>query len=106
MSTQPDVVVTDDPDQHRYVATVDGERVGYAVYHATQGRHLFVHTEVDDDHEGEGVGSALIRGALDDVRDKGGSVVALCPFVQTWIGKHDDEYGSLVDEELDTLLRP
>ena len=105
MSTEHDVVVTDDPDQHRYVATVDGTQAGFAVYHVRQGRHLFVHTEVDDAYKGEGVGSALVRGALDDVREKGGTVVALCPFVSGWIAKHDD-YRSLVDEELDGLLRP
>ena len=105
MTTEHDVVVTDDPDHHRYVATVDGNRAGVAVYHLRQGRHLFVHTEVDDAYEGEGVGSALVRGALDDVRANGGTVVALCPFVSSWISKHDD-YRSLVDEELDGLLRP
>lgn len=105
MSTEHDVVVTDDPDNHRYVATVDGSRAGIAVYHVRQGRHLFVHTEVDDAYEGEGVGSALVRGALDDIREQGGTVVALCPFVSNWISKHDD-YRSLVDDELDGMLRP
>jgi predicted GNAT family acetyltransferase len=105
MSDHPDVQVTDDTDNHRYVATVDGEQAGFAVYHLAQGHHLFVHTEVDERYEGQGVGSALIQGALDDVRDKGGSIVALCPFVQRWLGTHE-EYRSLVDDELDTLLRP
>ena len=101
----PDVEVTDDPDNHRYVATVDGKQAGVAVYHIRQDRHLFVHTEVDDAHAGQGVGSALVRGALDDVRARGGSVVALCTFVQSWISEHE-EYQGLIDEELDTLLRP
>lgn len=105
MSDQPDVKVTDDTENHRYVATIDGKQAGFAVYHLVRGRHLFVHTEVDDSYEGQGVGSALIRGALEDVRDKGGSIVALCPFVKRWLGKHQ-EFQALVDDELDTLLRP
>ena len=105
MSDRPNVTVTDDPGKHRYVAAVDGRDAGYAVYYLAQGRHLFVHTEVGDAFEGQGVASELVRGALDDVRDKGGSIVALCPYIQRWIGKHD-EYSSLIDEELTESLRP
>ena len=105
MSDRADVTVTDDPENHRYVATVDGEQAGIAVYHLAQGRHLFVHTEVDDAFSGQGVGGQLVQGALDDVRAGGGKVVPLCPFVKRWIGDHE-EYRSLIDEELETLLRP
>lgn len=105
MSTDRDITVRDEPDKNRYVVDVDGERAGMAVYYDRGNRHLFVHTEVDEAHAGEGVGSALVRGALDDVREKGGTVVALCPFVKRWIDEHE-EYASLIDEELDTLLRP
>ena len=105
MSDRPDVTVTDDPENHRFVATVDGRQAGFAVYHLAQGRHLFVHTEVDEAFSGQGVGSGLVRGALDHVRQQGGSIVALCPFVKKWVGEHE-EYQSLVDEELDAVLRP
>ncbi len=103
--TSHDVVVTDDTDNHRFVATVDGTQAGFVVYYLTQGRYLLVHTEVDEQFQGEGVGSKLVRGMLDEIRERGSSVVALCPYVQKWIGKHD-EYQSLTDEELETLLRP
>lgn len=108
MSTErrsDDVVVTDDPDRHRFVATLDGEEVGFAVYHRTQGRHLFTHTEVDDAHEGKGVASGLVRGALDQIREADGSIVALCPYVKRWVDRHD-EYQSLIDEDLEMALRP
>jgi predicted GNAT family acetyltransferase len=36
-----------------------------------------------------------VRGALDDVRAKGGSVVPKCSFVRGWIEKHPD-YADLV----------
>lgn len=100
-----DVVVTDDPDRHRFVATLDGEEVGFAVYHHTQGRHLFTHTEVDGAHEGKGVASGLVRGALDQIRDAGGSMVPLCPYVRRWVDRHD-EYQSLINDDLETALRP
>jgi len=89
----------DDTENHRYVAEIDGKVVGSAVYHLRNGRHIFVHTEVDAAHEGEGVGSDLARYALDDVRSKGGTVVPVCPFIAAYVKRHP-EYQDLVDQDL------
>lgn len=99
MNEQVDHVVRDDPDNHRYVIEVDEEVVGFAEYHLRGGRHFFVHTEVDDEHTGRGLGTALVKGALDDVRAAGGAVVPLCPLVAAYINRHP-EYGDLVDKEI------
>ena len=56
---------------------------------------LMPHTEVDDDQEGMGVGSALARRALDDARASGQRVRPQCPFVRGWIDHHPD-YEDLV----------
>ena len=58
---------------------------------------MFTHTEIDPDAEGSGLGGTLVRGALDDVRQKGGRVVPRCSFVRGWIERHP-EYGDLVDQ--------
>jgi len=50
----------------------------------------FVHTEVPAELGGQGVGSKLVKGALDQVRADGLKVVAQCPFVRGWIEKHPD----------------
>ncbi len=93
-----DVAVHDSPDAHRYEAVVDGEVVGFADYTLDQDVITFVHTEVDDAQEGQGVGSALIRGAIDDVRVKGARTVrAACPFVSTWLRDHP-ENNDLLDQ--------
>ena len=42
-----------------------------------------------------GVGSAIARAALDDVRGTDQKVLPLCPFVKEWIGRHRD-YADLV----------
>lgn len=99
------VTVRDEPDRHRYTASVDGQDAGFLVYHQAQGRHLFVHVEVDETYEGKGVASTLVREALDDVRSADGSIVPICPYVRSWVDRHED-YRPMVDEELDTLLRP
>ncbi|GGV02014.1 N-acetyltransferase [Actinomadura cremea] len=91
MSTE----VTDNTSEQRYDITVDGAPAGYAEYEPGEGVVMFTHTEVDPAFKGQGVGGALARGALDDVRAKGLGVVPLCPFIKGWIGKHPD-YQDLV----------
>ncbi|HEV7172720.1 GNAT family N-acetyltransferase [Pedococcus sp.] len=85
-----DISVTDHPERHRFEATVQGELAGFAVYRLKGDTVAFVHTEVDPAFEGRGVGGALARAALDDVRRRGGRVVAQCPFIARWIQRHPD----------------
>ena len=80
----------------RYEAWVDGEVAGFAQYQLTDELIVFTHTEVDSAYEGQGVGSAIAKFALDDVRAAGTrKVLPLCPFIKAWIGRHPD-YASLV----------
>lgn len=90
------VVVTHAPDRSRYEAHLDGELAGFAEYQLAEKLIVFTHTEVDTAHEGKGVGGALARVALDDVRAQGErAVLPLCPFIKAWIAKHPD-YADLV----------
>lgn len=92
------VTVTNNTDQNRYEAHLEGELAGFAEYRLRDDRIAFTHTEVFSEFEGKGVGGALARGALDDVRAQGGrEVVPLCPFIKTWIERHPD-YHDLVQE--------
>ena len=86
-----DVVVTHRPEQSRYEARVGDTLAGFAQYQLTTELIVFTHTEVDDAFEGQGVGSALVQEALDDVRAEGShKVLPLCPFVKGWISRHRD----------------
>ena len=44
---------------------------------------------------GKGVGSKLVQAALDQVGAEGMKVIAECPFVKAWIGKHPEYKGLL-----------
>ena len=88
MTDEPTIV--HNPDETRYEIHVGGERVGLTHYRVTPEAWVFDHTEIDDAHEGEGLGSRLARGALDDVRAQGHRVVAECPFIRRWIAEHPD----------------
>jgi predicted GNAT family acetyltransferase len=72
---------------YRREAVGDGDRV----------RVVLVHTEVPAELSGQGVGSALARGALDRLRAEGGGVrvVPVCEFVAAFIKRHP-EYRDLV----------
>src|ERR687891_653615 len=83
--------VHDAPDRKRYEVTVDGTLAGFAVYRDLDGGpRVFTHTEVFPEFEGRGVGSALARGALDDVRASERTLVARCPFISGYIERHPD----------------
>jgi predicted GNAT family acetyltransferase len=92
-----DTQVTDAAAAHRYEITVDGVLAGFADYHDRNARRVFTHTEIDPSFEGQGVGSRLVRAALDDVRARGLHVVPLCPFVHAWIDAHPDYADLVVD---------
>lgn len=91
--------VTHQPEEHRFVVTLDGELAGTAVYHDRNGRRIFVHTEIGDDFGGRGLGSTLVEQALSTTRQDGLAVVPLCPFVAGWLERHP-EHDDLVDHQL------
>ena len=79
--------VTDNKAQHRYELAVDGH-VAATYYELADGVITFVHTEVPPELGGKGIGSKLLRGALDQVRASGLKVVTQCPFVKSFIEKN------------------
>ena len=76
------IVVTDNPQLHRFDVTVDGAAAGFADYHDHGSRRTFTHTEVDD------------------ARERHLEVIPVCPFVREYIARHLDEYVDLVPEPM------
>jgi hypothetical protein len=86
--------VHDNPALERFELEVDGH-AAYLYYRLEPGVITLVHTEVPPALGGRGVGSTLARGALDAIRAKGLKVIAKCPFVAAYMGKHP-EFNDLV----------
>jgi uncharacterized protein len=89
------VEVADRPDRSRYEIELDGQPVGLLSYRLAGGMINHRHTEIDPSVGGRGLGSALVRFALDDARARGLTVQPQCPFVAAFIVRHP-QYAGLV----------
>lgn len=98
------VQVVDVPERRRYEVVAGNKVAGYVTYERHSECVVFIHTRIKVAFEGRGLGSVLARGALDDVRARGLRVVALCPFIASWIERNPD-YDDLVDHDLGEQLR-
>jgi predicted GNAT family acetyltransferase len=90
--------VRDNHEKERYDVHEDGMHAGFSQYRKRGSLVAFIHTEVDPEFEGKGLGTALIKGALDDARAHGLHVLPFCPFVRSYI-EHHPEYVDLVPPE-------
>jgi predicted GNAT family acetyltransferase len=86
-----DYVVRDNPEELRYEILHEGELVGGIWYRTAPGVVVLVHTEVEPSAEGQGVGSRLVSGALDDIRARGLRVAPVCPFVAAYLRRHPEQ---------------
>jgi predicted GNAT family acetyltransferase len=93
----PTISIADQPDSARYTIAVDNALAGFLTYQLEAGRIAFMHAEIDPAVEGQGLGSQLTAFALDDARARGLTVEPYCPFVRSFIERHD-QYRELVPE--------
>lgn len=81
--------------ESRYELIKDDQRIGLIDYHIGDGVITMPHTEVDPSQEGNGYGTLLVRGALEDVRRIGGlRVNPVCPFIASYL-RHHPEFSDL-----------
>lgn len=98
--------VTDDTANNRYVITVDGTQAGLEAYQDLDGDRIFYHTEVDDEFNGQGLASVLVRNAVEQAAAEGRTVIPVCPYVKAWAGKHEDyaaRFGKVTSAHLAAL---
>ena len=88
--------VRDNAERKRFEIDL-GDAVAIAEYTLPEGIIMFTHTEVPPEHEGKGIGSALIRAGLKSARERGLKVIPICPFFAAYIQKHAEEQDLLDD---------
>ena len=85
------VTVIRNEDRRRYEAAAETAVAGFVDYQETSELVVLTHTEVVASFESRGVGSALARAALDDVRERRLKALVICPFILSWL-RHHQEY--------------
>jgi len=86
--------VTNNEQENRFEAEHEG-KTAFIKYETQDDIFNLTHTEVPKEIEGKGVGTELVKGALDIIKEKGKSVKPTCPFIAHFIEKNT-EYKSLV----------
>ncbi len=90
------VDIRDNSEASRVEALLDGEVVGFASYRVRNEKvRSFVHTEVDDRMEGQGVGGQQVRGVMDAAREQGFTILPSCSFVRSYMREHEDTHDLL-----------
>jgi len=92
MAGATDLPIRDNAEEQRFEIDLGDGTFAIAEYRLRPGIILFTHTEVPPAHEGQGIGSALIRFALKSARERGLHVVPICPFFAAYIKKHAEEH--------------
>ncbi|MGZ0231540.1 GNAT family N-acetyltransferase [Streptomyces sp. CPS1] len=96
MATPAAPVVERVEDKHRYEILVDGELAGFTEYLDRDEQRVFYHTEVGDAFAGQGLAARLVEQAMTDVRQAGKRVVPVCPYVASFLRKHE-EFADIAD---------
>lgn len=89
-----EINITQNTDENRFETTIDGH-TGFISYQDLGDSIIYDHTIVPPQLGGQGVGSALVKHALNYARTVNKKVVPQCSFVASYINKHD-EYQDLV----------
>lgn len=89
--TPTELLIRDNPAQDRFEADLGDGTFAVAEYELFPDRIVFRHTGVPPQHEGRGIGSALIRFALKAARERGLKVIPICPFFAAYMRKHEEE---------------
>jgi predicted GNAT family acetyltransferase len=88
--------VRDDAAAQRYEMDIAGKSA-FITYRRAPGVVTLLHAEVPQELRGQGIGSRLVRGALELARAQGYKVVPRCPFVAHFAKKHAEFQDLIVD---------
>jgi predicted GNAT family acetyltransferase len=86
----PEPTVVHNQEESRFELHLDGQQIGRVDYRPAGDSVIVAHTEVDGDHEGEGLGSVLISASLAGIYDMGKTIIPTCPFAAAYIKRHHE----------------
>lgn len=89
---------------NRFEIYSDGELAGFADFKIENQMISFTHTEIDPRFGGKGLGSKLIKEALDEALEQNLEVAPYCSFVYAYIKKNSEKYLDLVPKSSRNLF--
>ncbi|MDN3452144.1 MULTISPECIES: GNAT family N-acetyltransferase [unclassified Psychrobacter] len=93
-NTVKELDIIHDKKTKRFETSIDSQ-TGYISYQESGEKLVYDHTIVPQQLGGRGVGSALVKHALNYAREQGKKVVPQCSFVASYISRHP-EYQDLI----------
>ncbi|MBB4101964.1 GNAT family N-acetyltransferase [Allorhizobium borbori] len=85
-----EIIREDNKSGGRYVATVDGHEAEITFSRTSPTLIIVDHTGVPDALRGRGVGQALAQKVIEDARENGWRIIALCPFFKAQVQRHPE----------------
>ena len=92
----PDVSTIRNDALHRYELRVGGKLAVQVRYVDRPGHVDFIHTDTADAFRGQGLAGVLAHFALDDVVASGKRIIPHCPYIYSYLRKHDS-YNQCID---------
>ena len=91
-----------DDKANRLELAIEGA-MAFIEYKLHDKRLFLVHTEVPAEHEGKGVGGAIVKKALQYAKDNDYKIIPICPFVQSYLKRHE-EWSDIVAPDADRFM--
>lgn len=88
-NSEQNLTITHDEQAKRFETSIDGY-TGYISYQERDDTLVYDHTIVPQELGRRGIGSALVKHALNYAREQNKKVIPQCSFVSSYISKHPD----------------
>ena len=82
--------------ENEFNAIINGEKAGLINYSIENTNLKILHTEVNPEHRGEGVGEALVEAVASFARDNDYSITPYCTYAKHILEKNNEKYGDIL----------
>lgn len=87
--SETEYTITDNAESKRFEMKAEGH-TAFLEYMLMSNKIFFTHTEVPLPLEGKGIGSKLVKLALENIEARGLKLIPLCPFTAQYIKRHPE----------------
>jgi len=98
------ISVVKNNELNRFEIYFDGGLAGFVEFKVSNQKISYTHTEIDPEFGGKGLGSQLIKEALDEALEQNLEVAPYCSFVSAYIKKNSEKYLDLVPKSSRNLF--